>query len=228
MRRQTRPFILELKRKRGIQKKPRSIWGDIDISAAVAETNRESKATELRNCQTIDSDIICADPEYLFKSHAEIPMPDLNGAEAVASPSEITAKAAKPKAKRRVAQSLKPKPGKTSPAHNNGAVAQTPTSGSGAAIGSGRKIYSAKERAEKLSEMQKSMNGGATLKLAAKQAGISEQTYYHWKRASAPAAGSDDLKDLLALEDENKRLKSLLAQRLRKENSELKMRLGLV
>ncbi|TPI21816.1 transposase [Mesorhizobium sp. B3-2-1] len=228
MRRQTRPFILEVKWKRGIQKQSRSIWGDVDISAAVAETNRESEAPELPNCQTIDSNTISADPEYLFKSQAEINMPDLNGAEAAASPSETAAKAEKQKAKRRVAQSRKSKPGKTSPAQTNGAVAQTPTSGTAAALGSGRKIYSAKERAEKLSEMQKSMNSGATLKLAAKQAGISEQTYYHWKRASAPAALSDDLKDLLALEDENKRLKALLAERLRKENADLKMRLGLV
>ncbi|MGX5845294.1 transposase, partial [Mesorhizobium sp. ArgA1] len=187
----------------------------------------ESEATELANCQTIDSNTISVDPEYLFKSQAETPMPDLSGAEAAASPSETAAKAEKPKAKRRVAQSRKSKPEKTSPAHTNGAIAQSRTSDSSAALGSGRKIYSAKERAEKLSEMQQSMTGGATLKLAAKQAGISEQTYYHWKRASTPAPRSDDLKDLLALEDENKRLKGLLAERLRKENAELKMRLGL-
>lgn len=60
-----------------------------------------------------------------------------------------------------------------------------------------------------------------------KQAGISEQTYYLWKKAAAPAADSDGLKDLVALEEENKRLKSLLADRLRKENAELKKRLGL-
>jgi putative transposase len=35
------------------------------------------------------------------------------------------------------------------------------------------------------------------------------------------------LKDLLALEEENKRLKNLLAERLRKENAELRKKLGL-
>jgi putative transposase len=35
------------------------------------------------------------------------------------------------------------------------------------------------------------------------------------------------LKDLLALEEENKRLKKMLAERLRKENAELKNKLGL-
>ncbi|WP_245269046.1 transposase [Mesorhizobium sp. WSM2561] len=40
------------------------------------------------------------------------------------------------------------------------------------------------------------------------QAGISEQTYYHWKKAAAPSAASDERMDLVALEKENKRLKS--------------------
>ncbi|EHK57115.1 transcriptional regulator [Mesorhizobium alhagi CCNWXJ12-2] len=60
-----------------------------------------------------------------------------------------------------------------------------------------------------------------------RQAGIAEQTYYHWRKAATPVSDSDDLKDLVALEDENKRLKSLLAERLRKENAELKKKLGL-
>ncbi|RWB32312.1 MAG: transcriptional regulator [Mesorhizobium sp.] len=91
----------------------------------------------------------------------------------------------------------------------------------------GRKVYSEKERAQKLDLIASSISGGATLKSAVKQAGISEQTYYHWKKAAAPSATSDELTDLLALENENKRLKSLLAERLRKENAELKRKLGL-
>ncbi|MEI9401775.1 transposase [Mesorhizobium argentiipisi] len=228
MRRQTRPFILEVKRKRGVQKQPRSIWGNFDISAAVAETIGESEAADPPNCQTIDSNIISVNPEHLFKSQTETHMPDPNGSEAVASPSESRAKAEKPKTKGRVAQSRKSKPEKASPSRTNGAVTQPATPDSTATARSGRKIYSAKERAEKLSEMQKSMNSGATLKVAAKQAGISEQTYYHWKRASTPAPRSDDLKDLVALEEENKRLKTLLAERLRKQNAELKNKLGLL
>lgn len=227
MRRQTRPFVLEVKRKRGIQKQPRSVWGDIDIAAAIAETNSISESTEQPNCQTIDSTISSVSPEYLFATQAEIIMPDPDGAEPVASPSELPPKAVTSKAKRKVAQSRKSKPGKASPASTNGAATQAPASQPAAAARTGRKIYSAKERAEKLSEMQTSMSRGATLKMAAKQAGISEQTYYHWKRASAPEARGDDLKDLVALEDENKRLKALLAKRLRKENAELKMKLGL-
>lgn len=227
MRRQTRPFVVEVKRKRGIPKQARSIWGDLDISAAIAETKSFAEAAEQPNCQTIDFTVSSPDPEYLFNPQAEIIMPDKNGAEPFASPSELPSKVVAPKIKRKVAQSRKSKPAKSLSAHTNGAEKQARTSDAAAPIRTGRKIYSAKERAEKLSEMQKSMDRGGTLKLAAKQAGISEQTYYHWKRASAPEARGDDLKDLLALEDENKRLKALLAQRLRKENAELKMKLGL-
>ncbi|RWQ62411.1 transposase [Mesorhizobium sp.] len=90
-----------------------------------------------------------------------------------------------------------------------------------------RKTYSEKERAQKLAQIEKSIAGGATSKNAVGQAGISEQTYYQWKRAVAPSSDSGDLRDLVALEEENKRLKNLLADRLRKENAELKKKLGL-
>ncbi len=92
---------------------------------------------------------------------------------------------------------------------------------------SARKVYSGKERAQMLAQVETSISGGTTLKSAVKQAGISEQTYYHWKKAAAPRSDGDDLKDLVALEKENKRLKSLLAERLRTENAELKRKLGL-
>jgi putative transposase len=55
---------------------------------------------------------------------------------------------------------------------------------------------------------------------------ISEQTYYYWMKA-VPAVESDDLKDLVALEAENKELKKRLAEHLRKENAELKRKLGI-
>ncbi|HSQ13467.1 MAG TPA: transposase, partial [Candidatus Deferrimicrobium sp.] len=65
------------------------------------------------------------------------------------------------------------------------------------------------------------------IKSSVRQAGISEQTYYQWKRAVAPKLESGELKDLVALEEENTRLKGLFAERLRKENAELKRKLGL-
>lgn len=96
--------------------------------------------------------------------------------------------------------------------------------------------YSEQEKIEKLELIGKqATEGTSTLKDAIKSAGISEQTYYLWKRAmnpidqsdETPAPAGDELADLLQLEEENKRLRRLLADKLRTENAELRKRLGL-
>ena len=95
--------------------------------------------------------------------------------------------------------------------------------------------YSAEERSTILATVAKRVEGGkATVKDALKEAGISEQTYYNWKRNAdqasvpdaAPAVQGDELKDLVALEAENLRLRKELADKLRAENAELRRRLG--
>jgi putative transposase len=90
-----------------------------------------------------------------------------------------------------------------------------------------RKIYSEKERTQKLGEIEKQIGRGESIKAAVQNAGISEQTYYQWKKAAGQTKPSDGLKDLVKLEEENARLKTLLADRLRKENADLKKKLGL-
>jgi len=71
------------------------------------------------------------------------------------------------------------------------------------------------------------------VKAALKEAGVSEQTYYNWKnqaKENTPVVShqSDELKNLVELEAENKRLRKELAEKLRTENAELRKRLGLV
>jgi putative transposase len=78
-----------------------------------------------------------------------------------------------------------------------------------------------------LGEIEKQTGRGESIKAAVKNAGISEQTYYQWKKATGQAPQSDELKDLVKLEEDNVRLKKLLADRLRKENAELRRKLGL-
>ena len=90
-----------------------------------------------------------------------------------------------------------------------------------------RKTYSEKERAQKLGEIEKQIGRGESIKAAVQKAGISEQTYYQWKKAAGQTTQSDGLKDLVKLEEENARLKKLLADRLRNENAELRKKLGL-
>lgn len=63
MRRQTRPFIVEVKQKRGHPKQSHSIWGDLDLSAIIAETTSGFEEGKLPNRRLIDSNIIPVDVE---------------------------------------------------------------------------------------------------------------------------------------------------------------------
>ncbi|WP_026622804.1 putative transposase (plasmid) [Ensifer sp. WSM1721] len=104
--------------------------------------------------------------------------------------------------------------------------------------GAKRRGYTEQEKSERLRLIETHVSEGGTLKDAIKSAGISEQTYYHWKDAAKPVAqkgtkntkplpAGDDLADLVQLEEENQRLRKLLAEKLRAENAELRKRLGL-
>ncbi|MGX8014363.1 hypothetical protein ACVDG8_038140 (plasmid) [Mesorhizobium sp. ORM8.1] len=45
MKRPTRPFVVEVKKRRGSPAKPRSIWGDLDLSTVAADTLPVSEGT---------------------------------------------------------------------------------------------------------------------------------------------------------------------------------------
>lgn len=228
MKRQIRPFIVEVKHKRGSPKRKHSIWGDLDLFAIATETTQEAKATELPDSQLIDSDVTPSDAVDGDKHRAEYLMPDPQetGSEQIST--EAPAKAEMAEAKKKA-----PRPRKAAKAQpkrsaaKNTAKAVVSESASPAAVRAPRKIYSARERTQKLGQIEKSVSRGESIKSATKQAGISEQTYYQWKKAATAAPESGELKDLLALEEENARLKKQLAERLRKENAELKRKLGL-
>lgn len=92
------------------------------------------------------------------------------------------------------------------------------------------------EKLEKIGQIEAQVAGGATLKDAVKSAGISDQTYYQWKKATAqyaaqvPAASvpvDDEFAEFIQLEEENRRLRKLLSEKLRAENADLRKRLGL-
>jgi len=92
------------------------------------------------------------------------------------------------------------------------------------------------EKLEKIGQIEAQVTDGATLKEAVKTAGISDQTYYQWKKATAqpvtqiPAAAvsvDDELAEFIQLEEENRRLRKLLSEKLRAENADLRKRLGM-
>jgi|GEM_PF-1036424 len=115
--------------------------------------------------------------------------------------------------------------------------ADKPRTATPVAAKSKRRGLTAEEKQQKIDQIEAQVSGGATLKDAVKTAGISDQTYYQWKKAlMQPAvqeltgtAASDDEEwaEFVALEEENRRLRKLLSEKLRTENAELRRRLGL-
>ncbi|MER8440408.1 transposase [Mesorhizobium sp. M1312] len=229
MRRQTRPFIVEVKQRRGYQKRDNSIWGDMDLSSAFAETTRQLEEMDTSNRKFVDSNIVTFNAERLDQAKVGHHMAETEHIEPLNAATKGAANIEAPETKKKSRPPRNTKTDLRSPAPKNGASSEA-NKGVGS-VRLGRKMYSEEERVQKLSQIEKLLGGGATLKSAVKQAGTTEQTYYQWKKkavvAAVAAPASDDLKDLLALEEENKRLKNLLAERLRAENAELKRRLGL-
>ncbi|MHA6645765.1 transposase [Mesorhizobium sp. A623] len=224
MKRQTRPFVVEVKQKRGSARQGRSIWGDLNLAAIAAEATKEAEAIEHPNRQLIDSDGAPSNAEVGTKPRAEYLMADPQETESEQTTTEAPAKA---EVKKRIPRTKKTKTEPKRSVAKNVAKAAVSEAVAPVPAKAPRKTYSAKERTQKLGQIEKSIAGGESIKSATKQAGISEQTYYQWKKSAAPASDSGELKDLIALEEENTRLKKLLAERLRKENAELKKKLGL-
>jgi putative transposase len=94
--------------------------------------------------------------------------------------------------------------------------------------------YSQAERKAKVDEIEAALAKGGTFKAAVKRAGVSEQTYYNWKRNGkanqldpAPSQTKEiAFSELVELEAENQRLRNQLAAKLRSENEELRKRLN--
>ncbi len=224
MRPQTRPVIVEVKRKRGKQDQSRSIWGGVDLSRAVAEVKAE--AGEQEDERPVDSGVAPTDVVEVQQAEGEQSMPDPQEVDSTQAATETpaVAEAPKPKAKtprvKKEKSASKPRAAKAAAK----AVAAEPEP---APAGGKRKTYSTAERTKKITQIERLTAGGASIKKATSDAGISEQTYYRWLSATAPAPESDGLKDLVVLEEENKSLKRQLAEKLRKENAELKRKLGI-
>ena len=228
MKPQTRPVIVEVKRKRGIHDRSRSIWSGIDLTAVAAKVDAEMG--EASNGLPVDSGALSTDVDVPNQPKVEQTMPDPQEAETVETPAEAPAAAQAPettpkkKAPRPRKAKAAPKPriaketAKPAPK-----VAEAPLAPARAK----RKTYSEKERSQILAKIVKSIGRSGSIKAAVSETGISEQTYYQWKKAADTAAAPADLNDLLALEEENKQLKKQLAERLWQENAELKKKLGL-
>ena len=73
------------------------------------------------------------------------------------------------------------------------------------------KRHSPEEIIKKLREADKLLADGKEMGAVIKALGVSEQTYYRWKRKYV-SVGKEEIKRLRALEKENARLKRLVAE----------------
>lgn len=225
MRQQTRPFIVEVKHRRSPTKK-QSIWGNVNIAAVAAETMRDLERDEPTSLSLVDSGAPSIDAAGGDNPPVEHNMPDPQETETTEAIAEAPASVDAPEPKKRAPR---PKKARAAPKQRIAKETAKPASKSedaqSAPARAKRKIYSEKERAQIRAQIEKSIGRGVSIKAAIGETGISEQTYYQWKRAAETAA--PDLNDLLALEEENKQLKKQLAEHLRQENAEIKKKLGL-
>jgi len=74
-----------------------------------------------------------------------------------------------------------------------------------------RKKHTPEQIIQKLRKVESLRAEGATVAAAVKQIGVSEQTYYTWKR-KYHGMDKRQLKELKALQKENERLKKLVAE----------------
>lgn len=241
MRRKIQSFVVEIKRKRGNQGTRSSLWSDVDL-AAFSERTDEVGTAQYQGARPVDSDQAHNNAGEGQQTRTEHIMADPQEVEAVPVVTEEPARVEAPEPeqgalRQKRAKAGKPKADKAkaapAPSTRKSKVkeAAKPTAAPAAVVHGKRKAYSEKERTQKLTQIDRSVGRGESIRNAVKQAGISEQTYYHWKKAatSAPTAASmgGELQDLLALEKENERLKKQLAEQLRQENAQLKRKLGL-
>ncbi|MDP9810878.1 putative transposase [Rhizobium tibeticum] len=84
------------------------------------------------------------------------------------------------------------------------------------------------DRAGKLKSIAtKVTEGASTLNSTIKSAGRKKAAKHIEQTAKSSVLAIDEMADLVQLEEENQRLRRTLAEKLRKENSELRKRLGL-
>ena len=83
-----------------------------------------------------------------------------------------------------------------------------------------RKLHTPEQIVKKLAEADAVIAGGGTVEEACRQLGISDATYYNWRRQYGRMK-LDQVKQLKALEKENGRLKKLVAD-LSLDNAVLK------
>ncbi|MBA1349816.1 SyrB-like regulator [Rhizobium sp. WYCCWR 11146] len=96
-----------------------------------------------------------------------------------------------------------------------------------AKVPSGRRTRGEQTGEAKLTAGETQVTSKSTGKDAVKQTGRKRAPTQTEPTVSAPVSSMDEMADLIQLEEENKRLRKTLADKLRAENADLRKRLGL-
>ncbi|MBY3054248.1 transcriptional regulator [Rhizobium laguerreae] len=219
MKKVQRSFAVEYKSgRRKLNSKPNSIWGDTDLKSVAQDLQDEAMPFMSLTPQARSSEMLVSREErpgplltlpIEQETNASALQETIMADEKDTMTNADTPAAAAPDVPKKV---RKPRARKVVPATAPVAVSAEPAVASGAAAGK-----------QKRGRKAKSDEGTPSAKRApVKRAPKAVST------AAAPSvAAVDEIADLLQLEEENQRLRKLLAEKLRAENTDLRKRLNL-
>ncbi|WP_064710509.1 hypothetical protein [Rhizobium bangladeshense] len=219
MKKVQRSFAVEYKSGRRIlNSKPNSIWGDMDLKSVAQDLEDEAMPFMSSTPQAISREIIVSGEEQA-RPLLTVPIEQETNASALQETtmadenatmiSADTPAAAAPDVPKKT---RKPRAKKAVPETASVAVSAQPAAASNATAGKQKRGRKAKS------------DEGAT----STRRGPVKRAPRAVQAAAAPSvAAVDEIADLLQLEEENQRLRKLLAEKLRAENADLRKRLNL-
>ncbi|WP_413711674.1 transcriptional regulator [Rhizobium sp. Rhizsp82] len=234
MRKQQRQFVVEVKssRRRTSAAIP-SIWGNIDLKAAARDLDNDLSGTveiptttdapDGRAAQRIGDALETLDKNELLTVENQQTKTSVSTGESIPMADEINPDSAPESA---VAEQVSPPKKKRAPRARKADAIVAPASSEPTKKNRGGRPKRAEASALSATAAV-APKGRGKRAASASPAAAKRGQYRISKGASQISPLADDLADLLQLEEENKRLRQSLAEKLRAENANLRNRLGL-
>ncbi|MGR9433268.1 transcriptional regulator [Rhizobium leguminosarum] len=219
MKKVQRSFAVEYKSGRRIlNSKPSSIWGDMDLKSVAQDLQDEAMPFMSLSPQARSTEMLVSEEERA-RPLLTVPIEQETNASALQETTMADENATMINADTPAAAALdvpkkirKPRAKKAVPETASAAVSLEPAAASIANTGKQKRGRKAKS------------DEGAT---SARRAPVNRAPRAVQAAAASSVAAVDEIADLLQLEEENQRLRKLLAEKLRAENADLRKRLNL-
>ncbi|TBC01466.1 transcriptional regulator [Rhizobium ruizarguesonis] len=219
MKKVQRSFAVEYRSgRRKLNSKPNSIWGDTDLKSVAQDLQDEAMPFMSLTPQARSSEVLVSEEEQVGplltlpieqETNASALQETIMADENDTMTNAETPAAAAPDVPKKV---RKPRAKKVVPETASAAVSSQPAAASGAKAGKQRRRRKAKS------------DEGA---ISTKRAPVKRAPRAVQATTPPSVAAVDEFADLLQLEEENQRLRKLLAEKLRAENADLRKRLNL-